>query len=173
MHVIIAFLCFFILLSISPTARRLTAIVVLLGIVAYTLHCNETGGSGKSIPITTTAQAGSSKADQPTSNERTRACETQKGQRCLNLQSSDLHSLPIIAPRAPPQSGINQLCRGIITRSKYANPNRYEIDDCSFYGLDAAGKKIFSACSEGSYCVVNAIGTAAPDFYIKRVISAF
>jgi len=107
MHVIIAILCFLILLSISPTARRLLAIVVFFGVVAYVLHCNETG-DGKSIPITTIAQAGSvkglplqserktensgsvadaSKAGQSTS--RTKPCQFDKNQRCLNIQPKE------------------------------------------------------------------------------------
>ena len=97
MHVIIALLCFFILLSISPTARRLTAVVVFFGIVAYALHCNETGGT-KSIPITTVAQAAGISG--VGSNERTKDCETQKGLRCLNLKTTDETFVsPLIARR--------------------------------------------------------------------------
>ncbi len=98
MHVIIALLCFAILLSISPTARWLTTIVVLIGVFAYALHCNE---GGKSIPITTTVQA--SPSPDEASNERTKPCQTAKGQRCLNLQMVDRPS-PVITHRASPSA---------------------------------------------------------------------
>ncbi len=109
MHIIIALLCFSILLSISPTARRLAAVVILLGIGAYALQCGE---GGKTASLATTAQAAVSGVS-GTPNEQTKACQTQvaKGLACLNLRTEDLEDrvdrrrrgvniAPILPPRA-------------------------------------------------------------------------
>jgi hypothetical protein len=77
MHVIIALLCFAILLSVSPTARLLTMLVVFVGVLAYVLHCNE---GTNSIPIATPVHAAET-------NERTKPCQIQKGL-CLNVRPS-------------------------------------------------------------------------------------
>jgi hypothetical protein len=187
MHVIIALLCFAILLSVSPTARLLTMLVVFVGVLAYVLHCNE---GTSSIPIATPVQAAET-------NERTKPCQTQKGL-CLNVRPSiedqvdRRRSEKSIAPVLPSvplaqviQTEVPKTCAGFIYPQNYvdhdnANPGWYNVGGCPFYGFDPPGVKILSKCHRGNYCVVRAIvRTKGPrngppdDFYIKNVVSVF
>jgi hypothetical protein len=101
MHVIIALLCLFILLSISPTVRRLLAAAILIGAVAYALQCMKT-------PIAAAAQAAIAGASDA-SNERTKACQTRtaKGLACLNLRAADLPSS--LTSRSVPKMPVEHL----------------------------------------------------------------
>ncbi len=76
--------------------------------------------------------------------------------------------------RAAAREG-NTVCLGVIEHSEYANGGWYEVsgsnDACSFDGRTAEGKKILSVCPEGSRCRIEAYGTWAVDFYIKKVRS--
>jgi hypothetical protein len=71
--------------------------------------------------------------------------------------------------RVAPSSGTTT-CEGRVEQR--GNQGWYVIDVCSFDGDTAAGKAILSTCGVGNPCQVTAYGEWAPDFSVKRLISA-
>ena len=48
----------------------------------------------------------------------------------------------------------------------------YTVDDCNFEANTLAGKAILDACGVNNPCRVKVFGEWAPNFYVKRIISA-
>ena len=66
-----------------------------------------------------------------------------------------------------------QICAGTVAKSPSGTPGWYEIGGVCLLEPGKASNTILAVCREGDICVVHAVGTLAPDFYIKRVISVY
>lgn len=67
------------------------------------------------------------------------------------------------------KENVTQTCIGTVHHPKLANPGWYDLGDCTF-GPEVSAQ-ILPICRPSETCTIRAVGTLAPDFYIKRITS--